>query len=1267
MGDIKHLPDAVHSSVRSGIILFNLTRVVEELIFNSLDAGATKIYVAIGVGTCYVKVVDNGCGIDREGLMLLGERYATSKSDQLADTDSVARSFGFRGEALSSISDVSLLEVITKAHGKPNGYRKVIKECKCLYLGIDDGRQDVGTTVIVRDLFYNQPVRRKHIQSSTKKVLQSVKKSVLRIALVHPKVFLKLVDIESEDELFCTAPSSSPLSLVMSNLGIEVCGSLCELNVSDGVLKLSGYMSSPCDTSFLKAFQYVYINSRYIFKCPIHKLLNQLAAGSNFLDMQKAKVGSQNSKRSRSQTDVTFILDLSCPRSWYDLTFEPSKTSVEFRDWFPILGFIEKAITDFWSENFSYGHGHPLAHGTGRSVEDKVKGEADNRLLSEEALPVKYGIRKGRGRIHNPPASFVLPCPWVEMQTDDSKCCQNNKRFSSCNDSEKECHTGLGFLYQTDYSLQSCDGYHPLSRITAEEESGSYMQDSNINIFSDEDCSFRNKCFAAEKNNDTAAYTLGSSLQDECLNMDVSISNTYSQNELSCDYFEIGTEMDKVSGDPKMPFLQSCSFRRSLPYGEESLLSSEGFDFQNDGLRTKRKRLETDDWVNVAKVHDLGQRFDFLQTSMVKDGAASLWPSPRSRTKNDVLSGVDFLSNDLLKLSENFGECLARENDPLSDLSAQIRQFGSTHHSSDFKWSPVMSGPAFEAKSHAVEQFAKQSALDGCMAYSINARYDCLADSEVKDYDFHIDNSVRNSSSLESFSFSGWNTVHSDSRSHACSGKNSSGFFGRHTLDDVLSPKCLDICYDEAKWLCLNSYGKSGGNCFTVRPHHISKSVSSDKDKNKKDRFIHQEAEYAFKKKTRRSHSCPPFYRGKKKFLTSNNRLTVESRKAKVCTIEDASTFEETSELKHLQRSSGMCQLHSEPTTLEAQLVCTSLACRPDKKKVADDSDVKKFKVPKNSEGLYICSRDSVEEFSNPLDSQPKWGKSCQNTVNGNKLHNLHEGAILDISSGILHLAGDSLVPESMNRNCIEDAKVLQQVDKKFIAVVGSGVLALIDQHAADERIRLEELRQKVLSGEKKTITYLDTEKKLVLPETGYQLLHNYAEQVHKWGWLCNFHGRGSRSFRKNLNLLHKEPTVVTVLAVPCILGVNLTDGDLLEFLQQLADTDGSSTIPPSVLRILNSKACRGAIMFGDALLPSECSLIVEELRRTSLCFQCAHGRPTTVPLVNLEALHKQIQKLGSSDGVWDMSWRGLCRQELSLERATCRLKSARDTDSKFV
>lgn len=99
--------------------------------------------------------------------------------------------------------------------------------------------------------------------------------------------------------------------------------------------------------------------------------------------------------------------------------------------------------------------------------------------------------------------------------------------------------------------------------------------------------------------------------------------------------------------------------------------------------------------------------------------------------------------------------------------------------------------------------------------------------------------------------------------------------------------------------------------------------------------------------------------------------------------------------------------------------------------------------------------------------------------------------------------------------------------------------------------------------------------------------------------------------------------------------------------------------MPPAILRILNYKACRGAIMFGDKLLPSECNLIVEELKHTSLCFQCAHGRPTTVPLVNLEALHKSIAQLGSWREGSKNSWHGLCRREINLERAKRRLDVA--------
>lgn len=165
MTSIRPLSDDVRSSLRSGIFLFDLTRVVEELVFNSLDAGATKVSVFVSVRSCYIKVADDGVGITRDGLTLVGERYATSKLLSLADLNATSGHFGFRGEALASISEVSLLEILTRTFGRANGYRKLLKGCKCLYLGIDDDRKEVGTTVVARDLFHNQPVRRKYMQS----------------------------------------------------------------------------------------------------------------------------------------------------------------------------------------------------------------------------------------------------------------------------------------------------------------------------------------------------------------------------------------------------------------------------------------------------------------------------------------------------------------------------------------------------------------------------------------------------------------------------------------------------------------------------------------------------------------------------------------------------------------------------------------------------------------------------------------------------------------------------------------------------------------------------------------------------------------------------------------------------------------------------------------------------------------------------------------------------------------------------------------------
>ncbi|CAL5373562.1 unnamed protein product [Camellia sinensis] len=1155
MRDIKHLPEAVRSSVRSGIVLFNLTRVVEELIFNSLDARATKVSVAVGVGTHYIKVVDNGCGITWDGLVLLGERY----------------------------------EVITKAHGRPNGYRKVMKGCKCLYLGIDDGRQDVGTTVISFDLFSKNSLGSLQslfgIYFTTNQfggsISNLVKKCVLRIAIVHPKVFFEVVDIESEDELFCTTPSSSPLSLLTSGFGIEIFSSLHELNVSDGVLKLSGYMSSPRDTSFVKPVNLSVsvkliillvckdINSLYICKGPIHKLLNELVTRFNSSDLQEANMKLQNGKRSRSQTYETYILNLSCPRSWYDITFEPSKTSVEFK-------------------------GNSSSRGTVMSEEDNTWREGDDVSSPEKDLPEKYEIAKRRCRMYNHRASFGLLSPQLEMPTEESDHMFHWKdnRFSCQDASEHQIR--LGSLYQTDYSFQLCDGLLAPSRVTVNQKSASYLQATDHNIFSSEDHFLGNKFFGEKRSSEHTDYILGSRLEDAHFNVDASISNGFNGSALSPDCFEIGDDVDKISEDLK-PFLHNCSCRRSLPVDGASPASSEGFDFRINGFGAKRKSLEPNDWVCVGEIDDNNQRFDFLPGTLWQDEAASAWSSPGPLSKCDVLTGLDFLSRDSIESSAIGGECLAGENDLPTDSIACVGEFFSSRQPLKSEWSSVMSDPLFRTKSQNVDNFFDENALERRIKYDNSSRYDYLAERVVKDRGFYFDDSLRKSSSQEDFSTS-----------------------------------FANMC---SEWLCLDSHGKYNANCSAVTSHHISSAIYDVMDEGLKDPIIYQQEGYVCKRRPKRSHSTPPFYRGKKKFFTLNTHLAMEAKKLKAQAINNAPTSQETSGLKHPQQSSA------------------------DKKKAHDMKDIKKCDTQK-SEDLNIYSKDLVEdctlkESHDPLDSGLKWQKSCLRTARGDKLHNLHnESNIVDVSSGILHLAGDSLVPESINKNCLEDAKVLQQVDKKFIPIVGGGVLAIIDQHATDERIRLEELRQKVLSGEMKTVTYLDTEQKLALPEIGYQLLHNYADQIQNWGWLCNIRSPGSR----NLNLLHWQPTIVTLNAVSCIVGVNLTDVDLLEFLQQLADTDGSSTIPPSVHRVLNSKACRGC----NTLLPSECSLIVEELKQTSLCFQCAHGRPTTVPLVTLEALHKQIAKLGLWNGGSNELWHGLHQHVPSLERAAQRLSSAR-------
>ncbi|CAN8327809.1 unnamed protein product [Cochlearia groenlandica] len=1188
MKTIKPLPESVRHSMRSGIIMFDMARVVEELLFNSLDAGATKVSIFVGVVTSSVKVVDDGSGVSRDDLVMLGDRYATSKFQDFTNVETANESFGFRGEALASISDISLLEITTKATGRPNGYRKVMKGSKCLHLGIDDDRKDSGTTVTVRDLFYNQPVRKKYMQSSPKKVLDSIVKCVFRIALVHSNVSFSVFDVESDEELFQTNPSSSAFSLLMRDTGVEASNSLCKVNVTNGVLNVSGYISGPGDgfkvvsVCGCMAFTESDINSRFVSKGPIHKMLSNTAASFECKDEWKPTDSLQTGRRNRIQSNPGYFLCITCPPQLYEFSFEPSKTNVEFKNWEPVLTFIERIILDNWKKDTSlvFDEGADLlAKGDRRGLIDDM-----SRLQNDWPEVMEPTKKKLKRSNEQAPFSFLLS-PSSDFKRDGEYFSREKDAWSPQYGFEMKVLNLKEQDRQTDSLQQSCD----------------------IELQKSED--FPQVIDLLETSLVAGTKSSKQFLTRCQISTPLNINHDFMKesDELNFHFEEFQNNLD-VSNCNGKHLLRGCSSIRSLTLHEPILSHGEGSEpvipmILNDKpsnslirvLETKESGSYCDGFSDTYKAQGITKTANCSLESLWKD---TDWFTPqRSSERGGIGIGEDFNINpidtaDFFSYEDNFVK--KRYFSSVNVGNSVAGTFGLRS-----EWSPVFAmPPAIKWES----DYQK-----GCRVFEGS-----LCVERIPDREFFFSDDIK--------------------------------------FDHEVIPQmhCREACTDS--FADIQNCTVSGDKyCTSVWGH--ADNVANEGYSIRKDKSRHRDdaQKNVGNRRSRRSQSAPPFHQEKKRFISLSCRSNPKLNNSDPSELDDLECLTQPCNASHKHPIGSI--LDDVPCGYKQET----------EKRLRSASDLKAsagFRAMHLETKVEDGDKDFSSEENRDLDiPTTKWRHNSSASQAFNESHELHDqDSLLDICSGFLHLRSDeSLVPESINRRSLEDAKVLQQVDKKYIPIVACGTVAIVDQHAADERIRLEELRKKVLAGESRTVTYLSADQELVLPEMGYQLLQSYAEQIRDWGWICNINEEGSTSFKKNMSIIHWKQTPVTLNAVPCILGVNLSDVDLLEFLQQLADTDGSSTIPPSVLRVLNSKACRGAIMFGDTLLPSECSLIIEGLKQTSLCFQCAHGRPTTVPLVNLKALHKQIAKLGSRQ-----PWHGFQRREITLDRAKSRLDEAK-------
>src|ERR1700746_1440066 len=260
MGRIRLLPEIVASQVAAGEVVERPASVVKELIENAIDAGARKVDVMIRRGgISLVRVIDDGCGMDRDDALLSLERHATSKIRTAGDLAAIA-TLGFGGEALPSIASVSRFRLTTREPNAVAGTEIVVNGGKIDI--VRDGGEAPGTQVEVRSLFYNLPARRKFLRSENTET-RNIEHQLHLQAIGHPSIAFTLL---RDDRTLFQLPATATLGDRIRDLyGAELLQRLIQLNgVTRAKIRISGFVGQVGLSRQTRAQQLVFVNGRAI-------------------------------------------------------------------------------------------------------------------------------------------------------------------------------------------------------------------------------------------------------------------------------------------------------------------------------------------------------------------------------------------------------------------------------------------------------------------------------------------------------------------------------------------------------------------------------------------------------------------------------------------------------------------------------------------------------------------------------------------------------------------------------------------------------------------------------------------------------------------------------------------------------------------------------------------------------------------------------------------------------------------------------------------
>ena len=324
MGNIVLLDDLTINKIAAGEVIERPASVIKEMVENSIDAGANNITVEIkNGGISFIKVTDNGKGIAQDDLEIAFERHATSKIRSADDLNTVT-SMGFRGEALASIAAIANVEMVSKTEEQEIGYRVVVEAGDVLEK--EEAGCRTGTTITVRNLFFNTPVRYKFLK---KDYTESgyIEDVITRIALVNPNVAIKLIN--TGKTVIQTNGNGDLKSVIYSIYGKDIANGIMELSYQYEDIKIEGVIGKPEIARSNRSNQLFFVNKRYIKDKTLTAATEQAYKGL----IPIGKFGF-------------VVLNIEMNPSKVDVNVHPAKLEVRFQEENKIFQAIYHAIKD---------------------------------------------------------------------------------------------------------------------------------------------------------------------------------------------------------------------------------------------------------------------------------------------------------------------------------------------------------------------------------------------------------------------------------------------------------------------------------------------------------------------------------------------------------------------------------------------------------------------------------------------------------------------------------------------------------------------------------------------------------------------------------------------------------------------------------------------------------------------------------------------------------------------------------------------------------